>query len=116
MDRSELDRQIAEVLEKGFDDSFAVFCATTFSSYDYPPGNLAFARMHAFYLREALEMLSSAETRDTLSVDAEGKTLLEKAFREVTTKSYQAALCEDRPFCEVFVQMWCSWWADVRIS
>lgn len=111
MDRSELDRQIAEVLEKGFDDSFAVFCATTFSSYRYPPENLAAARMHAFYLRSALEMLSDAESREALLGKTEGDNPLEEAFREVTANSYEAALSGDRPFCEVFVQLWCERWA-----
>lgn len=111
MEPIELDRQIAEMREKGFDDAFARFSAATFSSYSYPPDNLAAARMHAFYLRLALEALSCGESRQELFREAQEGDRLETAFRETATESYRAALSGDRPFCEVFVEMWCSRWA-----
>lgn len=104
MDRSELDRQIAEVLEKGFEDSFAGFCATTFSSYNYPPENLAFARMHAFYLRMAMGMLNGEEGMEEIPYYTECVSIAEK--------SYRSALESDRPFHEVFVEMWCAFFSS----
>jgi len=108
MDRTELDRQIAKVLEEGFDNSFAAFCAKTFSSYTYPPESLAAARMHALYLRLALEALSSPETRNEIleSVGHE-ESREQAAFRKTVRESYRAALGSDHPFCEIFVEMWC---------
>ena len=111
MEVSELESTLREVIEKGFDDAFAQFCATTFSSYRYPPEYLAAARMHTFYLRTALEMLSCAESREALFGQTEVDDPLMKAFREVTANSYEAALSGDRPFCEVFVRLWCERWA-----
>ena len=111
MDPSELNRQITEVIGRGFDESFVRFCAETFSSYRYPPEYLVAARMHTFYLRAALEMLSCAELREALFGQTEVDDPLMKAFREVTANSYEAALSGDRPFCEVFVRLWCERWA-----
>lgn len=103
MNKSELDRQIAEVLEKGFEESFAAFCAKTFSSYSYPPENLAAARMHAFYLKVALGMLSGSSPE-------EGLPLMD-VCRQVTENSYRSALEDDRQFCEIFIENWCVYFA-----
>ena len=51
MTEEELRKGLETILEKGFDQSFAEYCAATFSSYTYPEGNLAAARMHALALR-----------------------------------------------------------------
>lgn len=103
MTKTELDQQIAEVLEKGFDESFTAFCAKTFSSYSYPPEHLAAARMHAFYLKAALGMLSG-------SVPEEGLPLMD-VCRQVAEKSYRSALKNDRQFCEIFIENWCSYFS-----
>ena len=104
MEPSELDRQIAEVVENGFKESFIRFCADTFSSYVYSPEGLALARMHAHYLRLALEYFSL-----TLG---EERTLQDIPYFEeclsVASESYRSALESDRPFCEEFVERWCS--------
>ena len=109
MESAELDRQIAEVLEKGFDGSFAVFCAKTFSSFSYPAQNLAAARMHAHYLRMALEALSDPEMKARLLAEAPIRagdrwTIL---CLSVAGDSYRSALESDRPLCELFVEGWC---------
>ena len=109
MSDSELVRQLNAVLEKGFDGSFAAFCAMTLASYTYPPEGLSRARMHAHYLRLALEVLTDPEGRERLFRQAgEGE---DEAFREVAMESYRAALESDRPYCEVFVERWCAYYA-----
>lgn len=100
MDTAELDRQLAEVLEKGFDESFAAFCARTFSSYSYPPENLAAARMHAFFLRLYMEAFVSG--KDLLS---EGD--LEIRCREVGD-SLLGHVASPEEFCRRFVEKWCA--------
>jgi hypothetical protein len=64
MSSLELVRGLEALLEKGFDDSFAVFCAAEFSSHRYPPANLAPARMHAFHLRLAIQELTTVVPPD----------------------------------------------------
>ncbi len=103
MIKAELDRQIAEVLEKGFDESFTAFCAKTFSSYNYPPENLAPARMHAFSLKVAMGMVLG----DTLDEDIPFMNVC----RQVAEESCRSALETDRPFCEIFVENWCAYYS-----
>lgn len=54
MTEEELRKGLEVILEKGFDQFFVEYCAATFSSYTYPDGNLAAARMHALALRAYL--------------------------------------------------------------
>ena len=112
MSETELVRQLAEKRENGFDEPFALFCAKTFSSFQYPSENLAAARMHAFYLRQALEGLTDTEGREVLFHKAVAGDRIEMAFREVTRESYEAALESGRPFCEIFIENWCRYWAE----
>ena len=112
MSETELVRQLAEKREKGFDEPFALFCAKTFSSFQYFPENLAAARMHAFYLRQTLERLVDANTREELLHGAVAGDKIEVAFRDVTREGYQAALESGLPFCELFVEKWCRYWAQ----
>ena len=110
MDAAELDRQIAEAREKGFDESFTRFCADTFSAYEYPPENLAAARMHVHYLRLALEALSD---QGSGGLKPGGASYHENApwtglCLTVAGDSWRASLASGKPFCEVFVEMWCS--------
>ena len=109
MDTAELDNSLREMMEKGFDDSFAAFCAKTYSSYEYPPENLVAAKMHAFFLRMALETLSDPVSREKLfdSNEDEGDERLLKVFRTVAKESYRAALSSGRPFSAIFVEKWC---------
>ena len=109
MDKSELDRQIAEVLEKGFDESFADFCAKTFSSYSYPPENLAAARMHAFYLRFVLEALKRISPD---KIECADKTFeLSDTAIEIGIECYKNSLSDDVDFCREFIKEWCRHWA-----
>lgn len=112
MSEAELARQLIEVREKGFDEPFALFSAMIFSSFQYPAENLAAARMHAFYLRLALERLTDTEGREVLFHEAVKGDRMEAAFRDVTCESYEAALESGRPFCEIFVENWCRHWAE----
>lgn len=112
MSEEELIKQICKIRQEGFTDSFAQFCARIFSSYHYPPENLAAARMHAFYLRLALERLVDANTREELLHGAVAGDKMEATFLEITKESYQAALESDRPFCELFVEKWCRFCAQ----
>lgn len=113
MSEEELIKQICKIRQEGFTDSFAQFCARIFSSYHYLPENLAAARMHAFYLRLALERLTDANGREELFREAAEGDRTEAAFLEVIRQSYEAALESDRPFCEIFVGNWCRHWAEV---
>lgn len=113
MSEEELIGQIAKIRQEGFTGSFTDFCAKTFSSYHYLPENLAAARMHAFYLRLALERLVDANSREELLYGAAMGDEIEVTFRKVTRKSYQAALESGRPFCELFVEKWCASFAKV---
>ena len=113
MDTAELNRQIADVIGKGFDESFMRFCAETFSSFNYPVEHLAAARMHAYYLRLALEALSDPKMRERLlsgeTIEGEGTYM--SICLSVAEKSYRSALESDRPIFEVFVEKWCSYFA-----
>ena len=104
MTKAELDRHLAKGLEKGFDESFADFCARTFSSYNYPPENLAPARMHAFYLKVAMGMLLGATPDEDIP--------LMNVCRQLAEKSCRLALETDRPFCEIFIENWCAYYAS----
>ena len=109
MDITELEGQLADILKKGFDDSFASFCARTLASFDYSPAGRARAKMHAHYLRLALGVMTDPESREELfRPTGEGD---DDAFRVVTMESCRAALESDRPFCEVFVEKWCGYYA-----
>jgi hypothetical protein len=104
MDTAELERQVAEFVRRGIDEPFARFCAEAFSRHDYPPEGIAAARMHLFYLRLAIELLLGEEPADV--------PFLEEC-RTVTRDSRDCALESGRPFCEVFVEKWCAYWAGV---
>lgn len=104
MTKAELDRHLAKVLEKGFDESFADFCARTFSSYNYSPENLAPARMHAFYLKVAMGMLLGATPDEDIP--------LMNVCRQLAENSCRSALDTDRPFCEIFIENWCAYYAS----
>ena len=106
MEKEELDRQFAEIMEKGFDEAFARFCATTFSSYCYPPENLAAARIHAFFLRLFIEEGVSGQP----SPEEIPESLIE-TFREVSRQSIRDTLSSVNPSgmecCRAFVRNWC---------
>lgn len=126
MRKSELDAVLMKVQEEGFDESFALFCAGTYSSYEYPPANLAPASMHAFYLREALEYLTASPVdepsfplpEDVLA--AASRYAFEKRLstggprqmsRALGWACYQACLRglgED--FCRLFISSWCRYY------
>ena len=114
MSESELVRQLEETLEKGFDESFASFCAREFASHDYPAENLAPARMHAHYLRLAMDALSHSESREDFFQESEGNGEVKRLFRRIAKESYQEALQSDSPFCELFVENWCRTWSSDR--
>ena len=108
MSESELVRQLEKILEDGFEPSFAGFCAKEFSSHSYPQENLAAARMHAFYLRLSMEVLTERrEYPARISGDP-----VERAFWIITAESKRAALESGRPFCELFVEKWCRFFAE----
>ena len=113
MSEKELIQHLCEVKQKGFDESFASFCAKTYASYQYPPENHVPAMMHAHYLRLALETLTDAEGREALFHAAAEGDKKEVAFQELTREIYQAAQKSDRPFCELFVEKWCRYWAKL---
>ena len=113
MSEDELIGQIAKIRQEGFTGSFADFCAKTFSSYHYPPENLAAARMHAFYLRMAMERLTDAKGREELFQGSLEGDRVEVAYLDITRESYRAALESGRPFCELFVEKWCASFAKV---
>lgn len=113
MSEEELQRHLADIQKKGFDESFQDFCAKAFSSCKYASESLAAARMHAYYLRLSIEKLVNPESRvELLQNRAESEDLLEDTFRTVTVQSYLAALSCDRPYCELFIDNWCSAWAE----
>lgn len=106
MDIAELDLGLAEVLKKGFDDSFVIFCADTFSSFSYPKENIAAARMHAYFLRLFIEErvlgeISSEEIPESLR----------ETFREVGEQAIRDTLSSSNPSgmecCRAFVRNWC---------
>ena len=104
MEPSELDRQIAEVVERGFDESFILFCADTFSSFDYPVEKLAAARMHAFYLRLFMELhLSGEAVRETGRLPEAVKMIGEKSMEETLSLPQPSG----EAFCRLFVRNWC---------
>ena len=111
MNYAELRRQLAEIQKEGFDDSFASFCAKTFSSYQYPPENFSAARLHAFYLRHAIRMILSEEHKELLFLEAV-ETPVEAVLKEVTKKCLNCPSAQ--AFCESFIELWCRRWAGKR--
>jgi len=116
MRQSELEAALRAVRDGGFDESFVRFCARTFSSHTYPSKNLAAARMHAHFLRLALEALCDSETKTGVlsmensgiyDIDAPGTLCL-----QLTQECYRDALKGDCSFCELFVERWCRVLAD----
>ena len=103
MDYSELIRQLAEIQEKGFDDSFTVFCAETFASYNYRPEYLSAARMHALYLRLAMKMIMGESVFLPLPLLNECLTIAHECARDANGSG--------RSFCENFVMRWCARWS-----
>ena len=95
----EFDLVLREILEKGFDDSFPAFCASTFSSRSYPGKNVAKAKMHAFYLRLFLEEYLSGVDYDS-------------DYMRVGKEAIQEVIESENPtgdnFCRAFVEKWCS--------
>ena len=99
--------------EEGFDDSFGTFCGKTFSSYSYPPENLAAARLHGHYLRLAISAIVWSETLEKLlSHESAEDDREETVFWKVLGDSIKAALESDRPFIQCFVEMWCEVWSN----
>lgn len=101
MDEAEVINSLKTIRENGFDDSFAAFCANVFSSREYPPGNLAAARMHAHYLRLAIEIVC-----DGLP-ETEGEDRLVGLCRSLARECMNSAVSSERPFTELFVESWC---------
>ena len=101
MSEQELRRQLAEIREKGFDDSFAQFCSHTFSSYEYPGEKLAAAKMHAHFLRLFLE--------EYLLEPNPG--VRQESYMRVGMAAIQEVSKGERPtameFCRAFVKRWC---------
>ena len=104
MDTAELDRQIAGILEKGFDESFIRYCAETYSSYTYASSNVAAARRHAFYLRLFMEEHLSGETAcGTGRLHGTIRMIGEKTFEEILSMQHPSGMA----FCRLFVRNWC---------
>ena len=96
--------------ERGFDDSFAAFCAKVFSSYLYPPENLPAARMHAHYLRLALVVLCDENKRAEILGEESGflgVSPMERLCLKTASWAYKEALSKERPFGELFIERWC---------
>ena len=106
MEIAELDKGLAEVQKKGFDDSFVLFCAETFSSFSYPKENIAAARMHAYFLRLFIEERVSGEISRGQIPES-----LRETFREVGEQSVRETLSSSSPSgmecCRAFVRNWC---------
>ena len=111
MQQSELDAVIMKVRDEGFDEAFIRFCAETFSSHTYPAKNLAAARMHAFFLRLALDSLCNPETKaEVLSAENPGQYVVdepETLCLQLSGECYRDALNGGEPFCELFIRKWC---------
>ena len=112
MDYTELRRQMVTLQEEGFDDSFGAFCGKTFSSYSYPPENLAAARLHGHYLRLAIAAIVRSETQEELlSHESAEDDREETVFWKVLKESIGAVRESDCSFIECFVEKWCSSWS-----
>ena len=111
MQQSELDAALRKVMEEGFNESFRSFCAKTFSSYSYPEKNLAAARMHAYFLRIALDSLCDNKAKaEVLSMENSGEigsVDFELLCLFLARDCYRAALHDEGDFCELFIQRWC---------
>ena len=110
--QSELDAAIRAVRDEGFDESFSRFCARTFSSHAYPSKNLAAARMHAHFLRLAIEALCDNKTKaGVLSMENSGIYNTddpETLCLQIAQECYRNALKGIGSFCELFIERWCS--------
>lgn len=106
MHKSELADRLKEIQEKGFDDSFAEFCADTFSSYDYPKERLAAARMHAHFLRVFIQDYLTDPYPEERQEDYMMVGI--SAIKEVSKSEHPAAM----EFGRAFVKRWCQFCAD----
>lgn len=66
------------------------------------------ARMHAHYLRIAIEEIVNTERAEALFEESPSEEKLDTIFDDVLKKSLQAALESSGPFCKLFVDGWCS--------
>ena len=101
MSEQELRKQLAEIREKGFDDSFAQFCGDTFSSYEYPGERLAAAKMHAHFLRLFIEeylLHPNPERRQEYYIKV-GMA----AIQEVSKSEHPTGV----DICKAFIEKWC---------
>ena len=112
MQLSELDAAIMKVRDEGFDESFIDFCAKTFSSHTYPAKNQTAARMHAYYLRLALDALCSSESKTEIllreSPEKYDVSDPESLCLQLAAVCYRDASEYGNSFCELFIERWCS--------
>lgn len=116
------------ILDEGFDEAFPLFCARTLSSFSYPPGNLLAARMHAYYLREALDFLTTTAVEQSNGIIRLGEEIAAaNAYAErmglsmgepmeaslaIGWACYQAVLERGEDFCRLFISNWCRFYSD----
>ena len=116
MRQSELEAALRAVRDGGFDESFVRFCARTFSSHTYPSKNLAAARMHAHFLRLALEMLCNDNTKAGVLLGENSGTYdvndPETLCLQLARECYHDAMKGEVSFCELFIMRWCDTLAD----
>lgn len=101
MSEKEIRRLLADIREKGFDDSFAQFCSDTFSSYEYPGERVAAAKMHAHFLRLFIEEY-------LLNPNPGG---MQESHMIVGTAAIQKVSKSEHPtgvdICKAFIEKWC---------
>ena len=106
MTELQLKQALRELREEGFDESFARYCASTFSSHTYPAQKLGAARMHAFFLRCFLDAYLSGDF--SWEGEPEG---IDGTVLTVGRRSVDETLTMDSPtataFCRAFVRIWC---------
>ena len=108
MEETQLQALLKDRMKTGFDADFAAFCAETLASHSYTSENLAKARMHAFYLRLVLELLTS----DDEPISEENANDPSDVAIKIGEHCYEKSLQEGTDFCREFVKEWCSYWAD----
>ncbi|MBP3257712.1 MAG: hypothetical protein J6M23_06950 [Bacteroidales bacterium] len=106
MTEQQLKQALRKLREKGFDGSFSDYCAATFSSYTYPDGGLAAARMHAFFLRYFIEAyLDEYFSKETRPGGIEGT--IWKVGKLTIDETLSTENATAMTFCRSFVKNWC---------
>lgn len=106
MTEQQLKQALRELRDKGFDESFADYCATTCASFTYPREKLTAARMHAFFLRYFISAYLDGYFSEETKLDGIENTIW-KVGKQSFDQTLETENATAMTFCRAFVKNWC---------